>query len=90
MTRKELEERFLKIVEKDTTLDRNERNALLDQYVYAWDAADVGLIAEELNNRLNRIAGVLDYLQTMYKIQDDEDLWMLMNEIEAYAMKKGA
>lgn len=87
MTRKELEERFLKIVEKDTTLDRNERNALLDQYVYAWDAADVGLIAEELNNRLNRIAGVLDYLQTMYKIQDDEDLWMLMNEIEAYAQK---
>lgn len=87
MTRKELEERFLKIVEKDTTLDRNERNALLDQYVYAWDAADVGLIAEELNNRLNRIAGVLDYLQTMYKIQDDEDLWMLMNEIEAHAQK---
>ena len=87
MTRKELEERFLEIVEKDTTLDSKERNALLDQYVYAWDAADVGLIAEELNNRLNRIAGVLDYLQTMYKIQDDEDLWMLMNEIEAYAQK---
>ena len=88
MTRKEMESRFHEIVNRDTELEAQEQAALLDLYTYAWDAADVGLMAEEMNNRLCRIAGVLDYLDFMHKIKDEEDLWMLMNEIEGYGYQK--
>ena len=87
MKRHEMEQRFREIVKRDTKLDAQEHLALLDQYLYAWDGADCGLCGEELQNRLSRIAGVLDYLDFMDKIKTDEALWMLMNEIEAFAYK---
>lgn len=84
MTRQEMETKFREIVQKETKLDAKEQNALLDQFVYVWDAADLGLEAEELESRMMRIAGVLDYLDYMDKVKDDEKLWMLMNEIEVF------
>lgn len=88
MTSTELGNEYLRIIKKDTKLDAGEQVALLNQFIYAWDAADIGLLSKELQERLNRIAGVLDFLQSMGKIQDDEDLWMLMNEIEKYGYEK--
>ena len=88
MTSTELGNEYLRIIKKDTTLDAGEQVALLNQFIYAWDAADIGLLSQELQERLNRLAGVLDFLQSMGKIQDDEDLWMLMNEIEKYGYGK--
>lgn len=82
MTRKEMENRYHEIVMRDTTLDAQEQVALREQYIYAWDAAEIGLLAEELQHRLMKVAGVVEFLNDMGKIRDDEDLHMLMNEIE--------
>jgi len=87
MKRAELETKFREIVKRDTNLDAQEQNALWDQYLYAWEGADCGLCAEELQHRLSMIAGVLEYLDFMVKIKTDEALWMLMNEVEAFAYK---
>ncbi len=87
MTRKEMETRYREIVKKDTMLDEREQTALLEQYLYLHDAAEIGLIDEELLIRVSRVCGVIEFLNDMGRIQDDEDLWMLVNEIEAYGYK---
>lgn len=86
MNRKELGTRFGEIVKKDTKLDERECMALLDLYIEMMDEAELGLVTVATNTSL-KISGAIELLMDLGKIQDDEDLHMLMNEIEAEAYK---
>ena len=85
MTRREMEENFRKIVKKDTKLDAQEQAALLDQFVELHYRADIGFTNDTLYEQINRVMGVIEYLNAMGKIRDEEDLCMLINGIEAFA-----
>ena len=82
MNSAELKEEFRRIVKKDTKLDAGEQVGLLNRYCNMYDAVAIGLAEDEVNYAKQKIAGTLEYLTEMGKIQDDEDLWMLINEIE--------
>ena len=86
MTRKEVEERFAAIADKDTDLSGIERIALQDMYEMMWDQADLGLTESARETSL-KIAGAIELLTYLRKIKDDEDLHMMMNEIESLAYK---
>jgi len=86
MNMKELGKRFPEIVKKDTTLDERETMALLDLYIEMMDMAQLGMIEMAVNASL-KITGAIHLLMELGKIQDDEDLHMLMNEIESEAYK---
>ena len=82
MNSAELKEEFRRIVKKDTKLDAGEQVGLLNRYFNLYDAVAIGLAEDEVKYASLKIAGTLEYLTEMGKIQDDEDLWMLINEIE--------
>ncbi|MBR4122286.1 MAG: hypothetical protein IKR06_03250 [Erysipelotrichaceae bacterium] len=86
MNMKELGQRFPEIVKKDTKLDERETMALLDLYIQMMDEAQLGLFTMAAQTSL-KIAGAIQLLMDLGKIQDDEDLHMLMNEIESEAYK---
>lgn len=88
MKREEMKQRCEVAMAKDTELNNLERRALLDQYDDAWNTADLCLMQEVMMMKLSRIAGVLEFLNYLGKIKDEEDLWMLMNEIESYWYKR--
>ena len=54
---------------------------LADMYNTLRDAARLG--TQNAEEEALKIGGVIWFLQGCGKIYDDEDLWMLMNEIEA-------
>ena len=82
MTSTGVKEEFRRIVKKDTKLDAGEQVALLNRYFYLYETVSIGLEKVEIRRAEQKIAGTLEYLTEMGKIQDDEDLWMLMNDIE--------
>jgi hypothetical protein len=82
MTSTELRNEFNRIAEKDTKLDAGEKVALINRYFNLYEAVLIGMDEDMVQNAGQKIAGTLEYLTEMGKIQDDEDLWMLMNEIE--------
>ena len=86
MNMKELGTRFPEIVKKDTKLDERETMALLDLYIQMMDEAQLGLFTMAAQTSL-KISGAIELLMDLGKIQDDEDLHMLMNEIESEAYK---
>lgn len=86
MNMKELGHRFHEIVKKDTKLDERETMALLNLYIQMMDEAQLGLFTMAAQTSL-KIAGAIQLLMELGKIQDDEDLHMLMNEIESGAYK---
>ncbi len=84
MTRREMEERYRKIVKKDTKLDAQEQVALLNLYIGVLDDAEVGRDEETMLISISRVFGAMEYAGYLGKIRDDEDLCMLLNEIEAF------
>jgi hypothetical protein len=84
MTRKQLEEKFNEIVKKDTTMDKQESEALMNLYIRAWDDADVGRSYDMMTMSISMAAGAIEYLAWTGKIREAEDLCMLLNEIEAF------
>ncbi len=87
MNKAEVEARFREIVKKDTKLDEREQLVLLNMYIEMMDMAELGLV-ERMSNTSLKITGAIELLMDLEKIQDDEDLYMLMNEIEAELYKR--
>jgi len=85
MTSTELRNEFKRIAAKDTKLDAGEQMALINRFFILYEAVSIGLAEDMVRDAGMKIVGALEYLTATGKIQDDEDLYMLMNEIEAKA-----
>lgn len=85
MTNREMEEKFRQIVDRDTTMDGREKEALLNLYVSALYEAELGYTNEMMMAATCKVSGAIEMMSYMGKIRDDEDLYMLLNEIEAFA-----
>ena len=88
MKRAEMEQRFREIAKKDTKMDEREQLAPLDLYNAMMVKAELGLV-EMTRDASLKVNGAITLLSDLGKIQDEEDLWMLMNEIELEAYKAG-
>ena len=82
MTHSELTKKFEEAVRQEPELDDHEWTALSGMYhSMLFDKKHELQIS--LDEQILKIAGVIEFLAGCGKIRNDENLWMLMNEIEA-------
>ena len=83
MTHRELDAKFTQAVMKaETILTDRDKSALAGMYhSMLFDKKhELNISMEE---QMTKIAGVIEFLTGCGRILEDEELWMLMNEIEA-------
>ena len=78
-----LHDKFMDATNGNTDLTFAEKCALMNLFINYADTVKNGLAEDEQTAARMKAYGGIELLQHMGAISDDEDLYMLLNEIEA-------